>query len=417
MTIASAEFLFKNTRQASKALRLLNSNQRSALVKDISDALLDDQEELLRANEIDLSNMDPAHPTIDRLRLTDERILALSQALAEVATLPDPHNKVIRTSFIQDGLQLELKHVAMGVVGVIYESRPNVTADVAGLCLRSANAVILKGGKEAHHSNQAIVHIIHKVLLDHQLPVDIVTLLPTDRSYTESLLKAAQYVDLIIPRGSDGLIQYVRDHSRIPTIETGAGVCHTYVHSNADLHKACDIVVNAKTSRPSVCNAMDTLIVDRSIALNLFGQLAPKLAQWQVEIYADEHAFEAFQALGYPFLQKAAEEDFGREFLDYKCSIKVAGGYDDAIAHIEKYSSGHSECIVTEHDGIAAHFLDVVDAAAVYHNASTRFTDGGVYGLGAEIGISTQKLHARGPFALEKLVTEKWVVKGNGHIR
>ena len=417
MNIPSAETLFRNTQKAAKALRQLDSVQRANLVKDIAHALIDQKAELLKANQMDVSAMDPDHPTIDRLRLTEERILTIGQALSEVSALPDSHNKVIRTTSIQEGLQLELKHVAMGVVGVIYESRPNVTADVAGLCLRSANAVVLKGGKEAHQSNQAIVRIIHQVLGDHRLPAEIVTLLPSDRSYTEALLQASQFVDLIIPRGSDSLIQYVRSHSRIPTIETGAGVCHTYVHGKADLNKACAIVVNAKTSRPSVCNAMDTLLLDKSIAPDFLKLVAPQFAQWQVEVYADELAFECLRGEAYPSLQQAQLEDFGREFLDYKCSIKVVRGYEEAISHIEQYSSGHSECIVTEDMAVAQFFLDTVDAAAVYHNASTRFTDGGVFGLGAEIGISTQKLHARGPFALEKLVTEKWIVKGNGHVR
>jgi glutamate-5-semialdehyde dehydrogenase len=307
--------------------------------------------------------------------------------------------------------------VALGVVGVIYESRPNVTLDVAALCLRSGNACVLKGGKEASFSNSYLVGLIHESLRAFELPEAAVMLLPTNRKYVNELLTATRYVDIIIPRGSESLIQFVRQNSMVPTIETGAGVCHTYVEQSADLEKAKAIVINAKVSRPSVCNSLDTVLVDRVVAGTFLPTLKEGFMAYHVEIFADEEAYAILKEANYPSLVHAQPEDFGREFLDYKCSVKVVGGLPEALAHIQEYSSRHSEAIVSQNQDIINTFLDSVDAAAVYANASTRFTDGSVFALGAEIGISTQKLHARGPFALEKLVTEKWVIRGDGQIR
>ncbi|MEM8899395.1 MAG: glutamate-5-semialdehyde dehydrogenase, partial [Bacteroidota bacterium] len=316
-----------------------------------------------------------------------------------------------------NGLKIQKISVPLGVVGVIYEARPNVTIDVVTLCLRSGNGVVLRGGSDAYHSNLCLVGLIHQVLQKHGLDPYAVTLLPTERTLVKELLSADQYVDILIPRGSRQLIDFVRENATIPTIETGAGVCHTYVSKHANLKNAAEIVVNAKVSRPSVCNALDTILVDRSVAGSFLPLITEGMAAHQVEIFADKEAHQILSLAGYSSLMVAEEEDFGREFLDFKCSVKVVENIEEALLHIDKFSSKHSEAIVSEEETEITLFLQTVDAAAVYANASTRFTDGEVFGLGAEIGISTQKLHARGPFALEKLVTEKWVVRGNGQIR
>lgn len=409
--------LLKATQLASATIRNLSDGTKSALLNDLAVRITENMESILAENQKDLDRMDDADPKKDRLLLNENRIKALAQSLRDVAQLPDPTGEVLLEKTIEQGLQLQKIAVPLGVVGVIYESRPNVTLDVAALCLRSGNACVLKGGKEASFSNACLVNLIHQSLNAFGIAPEAVTLLPTDRKYVGELLNAIRYVDIIIPRGSESLIQYVRKNSMVPTIETGAGVCHTYVEKTADLEKAQAIVVNAKVSRPSVCNALDTILVDRAVADTFLPTLKEGLAAYQVEIFADETSYPILKATNYPFLKQAQPEDFGREFLDYKCSIKVVEGLAEALAHIREYSSRHSEAIVSEDAEAIKTFLNDVDAAAVYANASTRFTDGGVFALGAEIGISTQKLHARGPFALEKLVTEKWIVRGNGQIR
>lgn len=361
--------------------------------------------------------MDKADPKYDRLLLSDARIEGLCHALHTVSELPDPTGQELLSKTLPNGLKLSKITDPLGVIGIIYESRPNVTIDVASLCLRSGNAAILKGGKEAHFSNLFLVSLIHQALEEKGLPKEAVTLLPTDRSYTEHLLKAEKYVDVIIPRGSAGLINYVRKNSLIPTIETGAGVCHTFVEKTADPEMAAKIIVNAKVSRPSVCNSLDCAIIDETQLANVVPLLLDGFKAYNVEVYADEASYPFFKKAQYPYLQKAQDEDFGREWLDYKVSIKTVHNAEEALDHIDRFSSRHSEAIITEDQALADKFIKSVDAASVYHNASTRFTDGEEFGLGAEIGISTQKLHARGPFALEKLVTEKWVVKGTGQIR
>ncbi|RAJ97635.1 glutamate-5-semialdehyde dehydrogenase [Larkinella arboricola] len=409
--------LLQETKSASASVRRLSSEQKTALLNRLADVVVENATAILAENQKDLDAMPDTDPKKDRLLLNEKRINDLAESLRTVAQLPDPNGEVLLERTIEQGLQLRKLAVPLGVVGVIYESRPNVTLDVASLCLRSGNACVLKGGKEAHYSNLALVGLIHQVLAEFDVPEAAVSLMPPDRAVVNELLTATRYIDIIIPRGSDSLIQYVRQNSLVPTIETGAGVCHTYVEKTADLEKARDIVVNAKVSRPSVCNSLDGVLVDRAVAAEFLPMLVDGFTKWNVEVFADEEAFDILSSVKYPMLQRAQLSDFGREFLDYKCAIKVIDGLDDALSHIQTYSSRHSEAVISRDSDVIDRFLSEVDAAAVYANASTRFTDGGVFGLGAEIGISTQKLHARGPFALEKLVTEKWVVTGDGQVR
>lgn len=400
---------------AAPRLRAVSDKQLKKILLALADELEKQQPLLLKANRADVVKQDAANPRTDRLRLDGKRIKAIAQSIRKVSRLPNPAGKVLEKRKLKNGLLLEKVAVPLGVVGAIYESRPNVTFDIAALCIRSGNACVLKGSGEAEHSNRAAVRIIHQVLKKNGLPAAIVTLLPSEREVVQDLFTATSYVDVLIPRGSDGLIRYVRQNSQVPVIETGAGVCHVYVEKKADINKAVNITVNAKVSRPSVCNAMDALLVDQSVAPAFLAKLQPALGQYKVEIFADPVSYKLLK--GYPYLRKAQQADFGREFLDLKCAVKVVKDATEAVSHIRKYSTKHSEAIVTEDKKQAEYFLHEVDAAAVYHNASTRFTDGEEFGLGAEIGISTQKLHARGPFALEKLVTEKWVVRGNGQVR
>lgn len=409
--------LLQAAQQAAIAVRQLTDQQRAHLLISLSEKVLAHTAQIVSENQKDLALMEDTDPKKDRLLLNEDRIKGLAQSLREVAALPDPTGAVLLERTLEQGLSLQKKSVPLGVVAVIYESRPNVTIDVAALCLRSANGCVLKGGKEAHFSNTYLVSLIQESLQEAGVDKAAVTLLPTGREFVGELLTATKYVDIIIPRGSESLIKFVRENSLVPTIETGAGVCHTYVDQTADLEKAMAIVVNAKVSRPSVCNSLDTILVDRAVAQAFLPKLKEDFIKWNVEVFADLESHKIFSDAHFPFLQLAAEEDFGREFLDYKCSVRVVDGLDDALHHIMNYSSRHSEAIVSQDPEAIEKFLNEVDAAAVYANASTRFTDGGVFALGAEIGISTQKLHARGPFALEKLVTEKWIVRGNGQTR
>jgi glutamate-5-semialdehyde dehydrogenase len=405
------------TQQAAAQVRRLTSEQKTALINRLADLLIENQTHIKAENQKDMELMADNDPKKDRLFLNEKRIQGLADSLRDVAQLPDPSGQVVFEREIEQGLQLKKIAVPLGVVGAIFESRPNVTVDVAALCLRSGNACVLKGGKEADFSNRCLVGLIHQALKENGVDTNAVMLLPTDRQFVMELLTATRYVDIIIPRGSESLIQFVRKNSQIPTIETGAGVCHGYVETTANLEKARDIVVNARVSRPSVCNSMDCVIVDKAIAAEFLPMLKADFIKWNVEVFADDESYPIFEQIDYPMLQPAQPQDFGREFLDYKIAVKVVDGLDEALSHIQNYSSRHSEAIVSENQVVIGRFLNEVDAAAVYANASTRFTDGGVFGLGAEIGISTQKLHARGPFALEKLVTEKWVVVGDGQVR
>jgi glutamate-5-semialdehyde dehydrogenase len=415
--MGSIQVQLQAAQRAKKSINALALNERQAILIGISESLLENIDNIITENKKDLDRMDPTDSKYDRLLLTKERIIGLSNSVLDVANLPDPTGVTLTSKVLPNGLQIEKKSVALGVVGVIYEARPNVTIDVAALCIQSGNVCLLRGGSDAFYTNTCLVNLIQAVLAGQGIDVHLVQLLPTDRELVYDLLTATQYVDIIIPRGSQSLIDFVRENAKVPVIETGAGVCHTYVDKTADLDKAVAIVVNAKTSRPSVCNALDTVLVDRDIADAFIQKLAAPLIPFQVEVFASEELYGSFEQLRYPYLVKAQEEDFGREFLDFKCSIKTVVGLAEALEHIEKYSSKHSECIVSTDEQSINTFLQAVDAAAVYANASTRFTDGGEFGLGAEIGISTQKLHARGPFALEKLVTEKWYIRGDGQIR
>ena len=406
-----------DAQQATSAIKSLADEQKQQLLRRLAVQITAHTAAIVAENKKDLDKMSDEDPKKDRLLLNEARISQLADSLNEIAALPDPANEVVLERTLDNGLHVQKRTVPLGVVGVIYESRPNVTLDVAALCIRSGNVCVLRGGSDAFHTNTILVQIIQDVLKAFNVNVHAVQLLPVDRSLIQEMLTAVKYIDIIIPRGSQQLIEYVRANSKVPVIETGAGVCHTYVEATADLEMASRIVTNAKVSRPSVCNSLDTVLVDQQVAAGLLTLLAPSLAAYNVEIFADETSYRILESLSYPHLQHAAPEDFGREFLDFKCSIKVVHGIEEALKHIQEFSSKHSEAIVSNNAAISERFLNEVDAAAVYVNASTRFTDGGVFGLGAEIGISTQKLHARGPFALEKLVTEKWFVRGDGQVR
>ncbi len=411
----TVEQLIIDTYKASIVLRNASDTQIKKAVSALADALLQNAEPLLSANKKDVLNQDANDPKTDRLLLNLSRINSIAASIKQVSKLPNPSNQLISERTLENGLILKKMSVPLGVVGAIYESRPNVTFDIASLCLRSMNGCVLKGSSDAHHTNIAAINIIKEVLQENGLPVDCINLLPSPRETVQEMFTATKYIDVIIPRGSNGLIQYVRKNSLVPVIETGAGVCHIYVEQDADLDKALNIVVNAKVSRPSVCNAVDTILVDQQIAPEFLARLSPQFEAHDVEIFADSKAATLLR--NYPHLQKAANDDFGREFLSLKCAVKIVNNIDEALEHIQKHSTKHSEAIISENTKHCERFLNEVDAAAVYMNASTRFTDGEEFGLGAEIGISTQKLHARGPFALEKLVTEKWLIRGDGQIR
>lgn len=407
--------LIIKTWKAAINLRQATDKQLKAVLLQLADELEKNSNAILKANQLDVEKQDPANPKVDRLLLNKQRIAGIASAIRKISKLPNPSGKTLEKRRLDNGLLLQKIAVPLGVVGAIYESRPNVTFDIAALCLRSQNGCVLKGSSEADNTNQAAVKLIKKVLKANDIDPDCVTLLPADRETVQELFTATKYVDVLIPRGSDSLIQFVRKNSLVPVIETGAGVCHVYVEKEAAIKRAVSIVVNAKVSRPSVCNSVDTVLVDEKVAPAFLKQLQPLFNEHQVEVFADVKAYKLLN--GYPHLQKAAPEDFDREFLSLKCAIKVVKNIDEALDHIREHSTKHSEAIVSNNKKHCARFLQEVDAAAVYTNASTRFTDGEEMGLGAEIGISTQKLHARGPFALEKLVTEKWLLQGNGQIR
>ena len=404
-------------KEASRQLLALSDSDISQVITAIADAAEAQTDHLLSENQKDLDRMDPANPKYDRLKLTAERLCGIAAGLRQVAALPSPLHKVLRGYELPNGLKIERVSVPFGVIGIIYEARPNVSFDVAALCLKSGNACVLKGGSDADDSNRAIVKLIHEVLEAHGLSTHLVELLPATHEAAEELLHAEGLVDLIIPRGSSRLIHFVRQNATIPVIETGAGICHTYFDEYGDLAMGQRIVMNAKTRRVSVCNALDCLIVHASRLVDL-PALCQQLASKQVIIYADEPAYAALQG-SYPeeLLKEATPDDFGTEFLDYKMAIRTVATFDDALAHIRRNGSHHSECIITQQRARAQAFTREVDAACVYVNAPTSFTDGGEFGLGAEIGISTQKLHARGPMALEEITTYKWLIEGDGQVR
>ncbi|MDB5146625.1 MAG: Gamma-glutamyl phosphate reductase [Mucilaginibacter sp.] len=399
-------------RKATLAPALINQ-----VLQDVAAEAIAQTEYILAENQKDLNLMDPEDPKYDRLKLTAARIEAIAGDIVNVARLDSPLGKQLSETHMPNGLSISKVRVPLGVVGVIYEARPNVTFDVFALCFKTGNISILKGGSDADHSNRAIIGVIHKVLLKHGIDINVATLLPAEREATAALLSAIGYVDVLIPRGSQSLINFVRDNSKVPVIETGAGIVHTYFDETGDLEKGAEIIANAKTRRVSVCNALDCLIIHAS-RINELPQLTRILNEKQVELYADEQAYAALKD-NYPqnLLHIALPEHFGTEFLSMKMAIKTVDSFKQALEHIAVNSSKHSEAIISENAENIATFLNDVDAAAVYANVSTAFTDGAQFGLGAEIGISTQKLHARGPMGLEELTSYKWIVKGNGQIR
>lgn len=408
---------FAKVQAASRQLLAIDDQKINEVLRAVADAAIENTDFILAENRKDLDRMDPANPKYDRLKLTAERLQGIASDTRNVALLPSPLGRVLKETVRPNGLKIKRVSVPFGVIGIIYEARPNVSFDVFSLCLKSGNACILKGGSDADCSNRAIVSVIHRVLERFGIDPHIVELLPADHEATAQLLHANGYVDLIIPRGSSRLINFVRQNATIPVIETGAGICHTYFDRYGDLKKGTAIVNNAKTRRVSVCNALDCLLVDNARLADLPALCAP-LQESNVILYTDALAYDALQG-HYPadLLQHSTPESYGTEFLDYKLAIKTVDGLDGALEHIRLNSSKHSECIVTEDKERADRFCRVVDAACVYVNAPTSFTDGAQFGLGAEIGISTQKLHARGPMGLEEITTYKWIVEGEGQIR
>lgn len=409
--------VFKAVKEASRELNRIGDETINQVLRAVADEAERASEEILAANRRDLSRMEASDPRYDRLKLTRERIAGIAADMRQVAELPSPLNRTWSETERPNGMTIKKVSVPFGVIGIIYEARPNVSFDVFSLCLKSGNACILKGGSDAYDSNRAILNVINKVLITFGIDSNTVILLPNGRDVTNELLTAVGEVDLIIPRGGKGLINFVREQAKVPVIETGAGICHTYFDDDGDADKGAAIINNAKTRRVSVCNALDCLIIAQSRLNDLYG-LCRQLADNGVIIYADQPAFAALEGR-YPaqLLKPAEEESFGTEFLDYKMAIKTVSGIAEAVAHIARYSSKHSEAILSENEQHLQYFAREVDAACVYANASTAFTDGGQFGFGAEIGISTQKLHARGPMALPEMTTYKYIITGNGQTR
>ena len=406
---------FIKAKQASRGLALLTDQQRSNVLLAVADAIVANQDRILAANADDLAKMDRQNPLYDRLQLTEKRLADIAADMRNVAALPTPLGHVTKQKTLPNGLRLCRVSVPFGVIGMIYEARPNVTYDVFSLCFKSGNACVLKGGRDAVASNEAGVAVIHEVLRRQGVSPDVVQLLPATHEATAEMLTAVGYIDLCIPRGGRRLIDFVRDNARVPVIETGAGVVNTYFDKDGDLEMGKAIILNAKTRRVSVCNALDCLLVhlDR---LDDLDRLVEPMAAKHVIIYADEPAYAALDG-HYPYLEHATDESFGTEFMDYKLAVKTVSSLDEALAHIDRYGSGHSEAIITRDEVAARKFQAHVDAACVYWNAPTSFTDGAQFGLCAEIGISTQKLGPRGPMALEEITTYKWLIEGEGQTR
>ena len=408
--------LGKNARNGEVLVRNLSANEKNEVLLKVAEALTENADTLTAANALDVENgrkNNMPEALVDRLLLTGDRIRGMAEGLRQVAALEDPVGEVLGMKKRPNGLMIGQKRVPLGVIGIIYEARPNVTADAFALCFKTGNVVILKGGSDAIHSNEAIVKCIREVLQEQGITEDAIQLITdTSRETTAEFMKMNQYVDVLIPRGGRGLIKAVVENSTIPVIETGTGNCHTYVDETADLQMAADIIMNAKTQRVGVCNACESVLVHEKVKDEFLPVLARRLQEKHVEIRADEAACELI-----PGAVHATEEDWGREYLDYILSLKVVSSVEEAISHINQYNTGHSEAIITNNYEHAQKFLDQVDAAAVYVNASTRFTDGFEFGFGAEIGISTQKLHARGPMGLLALTTTKYIIYGNGQIR
>jgi glutamate-5-semialdehyde dehydrogenase len=404
-------------RAASRRLLRLSDADIAAILTRLADLAEERAPQLLAANQKDLQRMDPADPRYDRLLLNEQRLGGIANDLRQVASLPSPLHRVLEERQLPNGLQLSKVSVPLGVIGIIFESRPNVMFDVFALCLKSGNASVLKGSRDAHFSNRAILSLIQEALGPHQLE-DACYLAPSEREALPHILEAVGYIDVAIPRGSQGLIDFVRQHAKIPVIETGAGIVHTYFDASGDLQKGQAVIENAKARRVSVCNALDCLLVHRQRLPDLF-KIMQRLGQaHRCEVYADEEAYAALKC-HYPdaLLHPAAADSYGTEFLAMKMAVKTVSGLDEALDHIARYSSQHSEAIIAEDPAAVEAFLKNVDAAVVYANTSTAFTDGAQFGLGAEIGISTQKLHARGPMALQELTSYKWIVRGAGQVR
>ena len=409
--------VLEQVKKSSRLLTSLTEQTANRILQDLSSLTIENIPLILNENQKDLDQMDSSDPKYDRLKLTEERIRTIADDILTVVNLPSPLAKILEEKTLANGLNLQKVTVPIGVIGIIYEARPNVTFDVFSLCLKSGNALVLKGGSDAHASNTIIVRLIKQVLQNNGVNPNIITLLPADRAATKEMLEADKYIDIIIPRGSQALINFVRENAKVPVIETGAGIVHTYFDESADLAIGAPIIDNAKTRRVSVCNALDCLIIHQN-RLNDLGVLTEKLAHKNVKIYADPLSYKALKET-YPeyILFPAEQKHFGTEFLSMTISIKTVADLNEALDHISLFSSKHSEAIIAEDQDTIAEYINAVDAAAVYINTSTAFTDGAQFGLGAEIGISTQKLHARGPMGLEALVTYKWIVRGNGQIR
>ena len=404
---------------ASRLLAVMPTATKNAALAAMAGALRREVERIVAVNAEDVAaaranGMEES--MVDRLMLDDSRVEGIATSLEDVMALPDPVGETIDGRFVESGLEVMRRRVPLGVVGIIYESRPNVTVDIAGICLKSGNAVLLRGGSEARRSNRILRDIVHEASVGAGLPGEWLGLLESqDRALVGEMLNLKSYLDVIIPRGGAGLVSFVVENATVPVLETGFGVCHTYVHAAADLDKAADIVFNAKVRRPSICNALDSLIVDRAVAGDFLPRMAARLVEGGVEIRATA---EAASMIGdAAAVTSATEDDFDTEFLSLRMVVSLVDGLDGALAHIDRHGSGHSEAIVTQDQTAARRFLNEVDAGAVFLNASTQFTDGGQFGLGAEIGISTQKLHARGPMGLREMTTYKWVVIGDGHVR
>ena len=409
--------IFSKVKVASRSLALIPDARRDEILLAVADAILANEASLLEANAKDLSRMDKSNPLYDRLQLTPARLADIAFDMRHVAALPSPLGRVLKEKTLENGLHLRRVSVPFGVIGMVYEARPNVSFDVFSLCFKSGNACILKGGKDADDSNKAVIALIHSVLDKFGVDNDVVALLPSTHEATAEMLNAVGYIDVCIPRGGRRLIDFVRDTAKIPVIETGAGVVHAYFDKDGDLEKGKRIVNNAKTRRVSVCNALDCLIVNKERIADLPALCEP-LVKSNVKIYADETAFAALSGkYSDELLFHATEESFGTEFMAYSMAIKTVDSLDAAISHIANFGSGHSECIITDNKEAASAFQMQVDAACVYVNAPTSFTDGAQFGLGAEIGISTQKLGPRGPMALEEITTYKWLIEGDGQIR
>ena len=409
--------IFAKTKKASRTLAALTDNERNEVLTAVADAICSQKDRILKANSRDLQRMEPANPLYDRLQLTNARLDGIAADMRKVTTLPSPLGRILKETTLPNGLHLQRISVPFGVIGIVYEARPNVTFDVFALCFKSGNACVLKGGKDADDSNREEVAIIHEVLRQKGINEDVVTLLPATHEATAEMLNAVGFVDLCIPRGGRKLIDFVRDNARIPVIETGAGVVNTYFDLHGDADMGARIINNAKTRRVSVCNALDCLIIHKDRLADL-GTLCQQLQESKVEIIADERAYTALEEhYPGPLLSTANDSTFGTEFMAYRMAIKTVDSIDQAIDHITRYGSGHSEAIITNDRQSAEKFKAEVDAACVYVNAPTSFTDGAQFGLGAEIGISTQKLGARGPMGLEEITTYKWIIEGNGQVR